>query len=86
MARKAQEIQENSSRNPTSTERCEPKLLQKATLATAGLADGAREQRKALHANYAKKTAEMLAHLQTSRELLELRRQTLNKQATAIKQ
>jgi conjugative transfer pilus assembly protein TraH len=86
MARKAQEIQENSARNPTSTERCEPKLLQKATLATAGLADGAREQRKALHANYAKKTAEMLAHLQTSRELLELRRQTLNKQATAIKQ
>jgi len=86
MARKAQEIQENTAKSPTSTGRCEPKLLQKATLATANLAEGAREQRKALHANYAKKTAEMLAHLQASRELLELRRQTLNKQATAIKQ
>lgn len=86
MTRKAQEIQENRTKNPASTERCEPKLLQKATLATSDLVDGAREQRKALHANYAKKTAEMLAHLQASRELLELRRQTLNKQATAIKQ
>jgi len=86
MTRKAQEIQANSIKDPASAERCEPQLLQRATLATANLADGAREQRKALHANYAKKTAEMLAQLQTSRELLELRRQTLNKQATAIKQ
>jgi len=86
MTRKAQEINENAIKNPASSERCEPQLLQRATLATADLADGAREQRQALHANYAKKTAEVLAELQTSRELLELRRQTLNKQATAIKQ
>jgi conjugative transfer pilus assembly protein TraH len=85
MTRKAQEINENATKDPDSSERCEPGLLQKATLATANLSEGAREQRKALHANYAKKTAEMLAQLQTSRELLELRRQTLNKQATAIK-
>lgn len=86
MARKAQEINENATKDPASTERCEPQLLQKATLAAANLADGAREQRKALHANYTKKTAEMLGQLQASRELLELRRQTLNKQAAAVKQ
>jgi conjugative transfer pilus assembly protein TraH len=86
MTRKAREINENATKDPASSERCEPQLLQRATLATASLADGAREQRKALHANYAKKTAEMLAQLQTSRELLELRRQTLNKQASALKQ
>lgn len=86
MARKAKEIESDATADAASTEKCETGVVKKALMGTQELSDRAMEYRKALHQNYTKKTTEMLSQLQAGRELLELRKQTLNKQATVLKQ
>jgi conjugative transfer pilus assembly protein TraH len=66
--------------------RCNTDALDKANENIQQLSARAEEYRNRLHQNYTKKTAEMLAQLQASREFLELRRQSLNRAAASLKQ
>jgi len=83
--RKAKEVVVNVSVDGSTAQRCNTEVLNKANDGIQHLAGQAEEYRNLLHVNYTKKSAEMLAQLQTSREFLEIRRQTLNRAAASIK-
>jgi conjugative transfer pilus assembly protein TraH len=85
--RKAKEIAVTVSVDPSNAgARCNPSGLEKANVTIQQLANRAEDYRNRMHQNYTKKVSEYLATLQTSRELLEKRRQTLNHAAMSIKQ
>jgi len=85
--RKAKEVALNVSVGPGApTGRCNTNALKEATNPIQSLSARAEDYRNRLHQNYTKKTAEMLAQLQASREFLEVRRQTLNRAAASLKQ
>jgi conjugative transfer pilus assembly protein TraH len=85
--RKAKEIAVTVSVDPAGAAgRCNTEALKSANDTIQQLSTRAEDYRNRLHQNYTKKTAEMLAQLQASREFLELRRQTLNRAAASIKQ
>ena len=46
---------------------------------------GADQFRAQLHANYTKRSAELLTQLQAARELYEIRKQTVSRQAVSMK-
>jgi conjugative transfer pilus assembly protein TraH len=85
--RKAKEVAVHVSVDPSAPgARCNTDSLKRVNGDIQQLSTRAEDYRNRLHHNYTKKTAEMLAQLQASREFLELRRQTLNRAAASLKQ
>lgn len=82
---KAREIEQNSRADGASPNACNTEHLKGAVLGVQEMVQSADQFRAQLHSNYTKRSAELLTQLQAARELYEIRKQTVSRQAVTMK-